>query len=353
MFQRILVALDGSERAERALPLAARLACCVGGTLLLVEVVRALAEFETGVISPATWAPAADPQERKRAADYLARVADSAVLAGITIESAVYAGPVAATLLLVAQARGADLLVLTTRGRTGLARWALGSVAEKVAHQAAVPALLLREAGLTPLEGAAAGAGAEAAAHQWRGLVPLDGSELAETALVPAAQLVSALATPGPAALHLVRVLEVVDLAAAADGLASSPGSGQEALESQAHEWALEQAKAYLRTLVERLRGEIAEPLQLSLTWSVVPHPQFGTYEADVASAIVRVAEMGEAVEGAGPPSRCDVIAMATHGRGGLAHWVLGSVTERVLHGSKLPMLIVHPPAATHHPRET
>ncbi len=41
---------------------------------------------------------------------------------------------------------------------------------------------------------------------------------------------------------------------------------------------------------------------------------------------------------------RCDVIAMATHGRGGVQRWAMGSITERVLSATKLPLLIVRPP---------
>jgi len=53
------------------------------------------------------------------------------------------------------------------------------------------------------------------------------------------------------------------------------------------------------------------------------------------------VAENGEDAEGSGAFGGCDVIAMATHGRGGLQRWAMGSVTERVLQGTKLPLLIV------------
>jgi len=58
------------------------------------------------------------------------------------------------------------------------------------------------------------------------------------------------------------------------------------------------------------------------------------------------MAENGEDAEGAGAFGRCDLIAIATHGRGGLQHWVLGSITERVLGATKLPILIVRPEAA-------
>jgi hypothetical protein len=58
------------------------------------------------------------------------------------------------------------------------------------------------------------------------------------------------------------------------------------------------------------------------------------------------MAEDGEDSEGAGVFGRCDLIAMATHGRSGFQHWILGSITERVLGATKLPILIVRPKAA-------
>jgi nucleotide-binding universal stress UspA family protein len=56
--------------------------------------------------------------------------------------------------------------------------------------------------------------------------------------------------------------------------------------------------------------------------------------DPDVAEAIVLSAEQGQV----------DFIAMATHGRGGVQHWALGSISERVLHATRLPLLIVRPP---------
>ena len=55
------------------------------------------------------------------------------------------------------------------------------------------------------------------------------------------------------------------------------------------------------------------------------------------------MAENGEDAEGAGAFGRCDIIAIVTHGRGGLQHWVLGSIAERVPGATKLPILIVRP----------
>jgi nucleotide-binding universal stress UspA family protein len=90
--------------------------------------------------------------------------------------------------------------------------------------------------------------------------------------------------------------------------------------------------------------------LPVQVTWSAVLGEQSGALQSDVAAAIIRVAETGEAAEGLGPASRCDLVGMATHGRGGVRRWALGSITDRVLHASGLPTLVVPPRGAESSP---
>ncbi len=115
----------------------------------------------------------------------------------------------------------------------------------------------------------------------------------------------------------------------------------REGKDPEEHEHFLYKAKRYLSSTVEQMRAGLVAPvmanLKLPITWSVA-------IDTDVAEGIVRVAENGEDAEGAGVFGRCDVIAMATHGRGGVQRWAMGSITERVLSATKLPLLIVRPP---------
>jgi nucleotide-binding universal stress UspA family protein len=333
MFQRILVPLDGSLRAELALPVAARLARASGGVVMLTQIIQAPVEFEVGATAPVTWAPAVRAIERKEGSQYLQQVAASEHLADVTTETGVYAGPVAAMLLLVAKTRGADLIVMTSRGLSGFTRWALGSVAEKVAQESPIPVLLLREHEGMPLASAQR-------TGQFSALVALDGSEFSEASLGPASAIVRALAAPAPGALHLVRVLDIVDSATLAEEGDTRPGEAQ-----AAHDTALHQAKEYLAAIAHRAR-ESTGAGGPHVTWSVVVNPQFGTYAADVASAILRTAEQGEPVEATTAPVRCAMVVMATHGRTGLSHMILGSITQRVLRTSTLPLLVVRPPTA-------
>jgi nucleotide-binding universal stress UspA family protein len=322
MFQRILVPLDGSTRAERAIPVAARIARASGGAVVLVRAVNVAFGVLPSLVGEAPVVQSVLDADQAAAEEYLAAIKQAPELAGITTDTTVVSGPVGEVILAAAASSQADLIVLCSHGYTGMTRWALGSVAEKVARHGLVPVLVLREAGPVP-----AGLHPDAT-RPLRALVALDGSVLAKAALEPAASLIAALSAPAQGTLHLVRVVKPV----MADRKEKDP-EGQEHF--------LYKAKRYLSATVEHMRLGLVAPavanLKLPVTWSVA-------IDTDVAEGIVRVAENGEDAAGAGVFGRCDVIAMATHGLGGMQRWTMGSITERVLHATRLPLLIVRPP---------
>ena len=324
MFKTILVPLDGSLRAEYALPIAAQLARHTGGMLVLVRVVSFATEYWPAV--PAPTPPvirSAIDGELQEASAYLKRVASSAELAGIEAITTARHGVIDPVILAAATEYHADLIVMYSHGHTGVAHVLLGSVAEKVARHASVPVLVVREkAGFPEMSSAAV-------AQPLRILVPLDGSAYANAALEPAAELLSSLAAPAQkVALHLVRVIEPAT---------SLKEEAQVVLHS-----AVSRARSYLSHTTDLIRdGYVASTIaqqHIPVSWSVA-------LDHDRASAIIRVAENGEDAEGAGVFGGCDLIAMATHGREGLQRWAMGSVTERVLHATKRPILIVRPAA--------
>jgi nucleotide-binding universal stress UspA family protein len=239
------------------------------------------------------------------------------MLKGIKTSTEVLFGVPALCILAAAESRRADLIVICSHGRTGFTRWVLGSVAHQLVHQRAVPVLVLRESQsaslLSPSD----------AARPLCTLVPLDGSPLAESALVPAAYLTAALAFPGRGALLLAQIVKIL------------PTTAQEGVISELNEEARERARTYLATVEEHLQAKVKD-LKLSLTSSV-------ELESDVASALVKLAEYGGERKKSGEVRGCDLIAISTHGRGGLERWVMGSVTERILNTTKLPTLIVRP----------
>lgn len=322
MFKQILVPLDGGTLAERALPVAARIARASGGSIILLRVVSPPVEYGYWNYSmptaTMTLGGLADA-DIDNATNYLKGLAESSDLAGVHTSIEVHSGPAAMVIFNVTQSLHVDLIVMSSHGDTGLKRWVLGSVSQKVARHSPVPVLVLRRGQETlskethPLP---------YIERPMRILVPLDGSALAKEALIPAAQLIAAIAAPGQAAMHLVRVIKL------------QPLHGGQELDPTTKEHMLQRSKKYLGSITEHLKGGIAAQLKLMVTWSVA-------IDADAASAIIRVAENGEDAEGSGVFGGCDVIAMATHGRGGMQRWAMGSITERVLQGTKLPLLIV------------
>ncbi|MCS6774784.1 MAG: universal stress protein [Anaerolineae bacterium] len=143
MFKRILVPLDGSQFAEGALPYAQMLARCGGGEIELLRV----------AVHPSNYIYVSDPgaladlyeSDRAHCEDYLRRVAARVTAeTGVPTVIAVREGVVADSILDYAEDTGADLIVMTTHGRTGMERWLLGSVAERVVRGAKMPVMLIR-----------------------------------------------------------------------------------------------------------------------------------------------------------------------------------------------------------------
>lgn len=318
MFTRILVPLDGSARAESAIPIAARLARASGGSVLLAQVATIPVMYES--YSGASMIGEMLDTEVQDAQEYLQGVKESERLTGIQVETSVLVGAPAQTLLSMATMFKADLIVMTSQGKTGVKRWLLGSVAQKIARHSPIPVVVLRERGAMPT-------GTPRESGSVRALVTLDGSVLAKTALEPAAQLVAALSWPHAGTLHLLRVVKP---------LAFDEKKANAEYIQRMQEQALHKAKTYMQSIVEHLCEGPLGKLNLTITWSVMPGE-------DVAQTIVEAGAIGEDAGRGTTPGRFDLIAMATHGRTGLQHWVLGSTTERVLGATRLPLLIVRP----------
>lgn len=315
MFERILVPLDGSQRAEQAIPVAARLAKASGASLLLFQAVSPLTGL--GLYSASSMLYLQKMQEKNlvNATAYLAKQAHEFEASGIETRIAVFSGQPAQLILDVAQEQGIDLIVLGSHGSTGFQRWALGSTSHKVVRHSPVPVLLLREQKANaPYK----------IARPFRATVALDGSPYAEAVLLPATQLVAALNEPGEGELHLLQLVEMPTVEEEFGYMLDSDFNFR-------HE-ALQEAGGYLQAVYARLLRELPADSGLHISWSVEECK-------DVADALIQSAERGK---GIGMHKASQLIALATHGRSGLQRWLLGSVTERVLHGSTLPLLVVH-----------
>lgn len=312
MFQRILVPLDGSARAERAIPMAARIARAFHSTVILMCVIAP--PVKTGKYHlPEAYPRVGTDEELAEAAEYLKAVHISDLLDGIPTERHALTGAIVPTLLAAVTTMHIDLVVLWSHGLTGLTRWTLGSTAHKLVQASPVPLLVLREERQAP---------AVTELQIVRSLIALDGSPLAEAALKPIAALTVGLArtTGQPGELQMLQVVDV------------PPGHGRFRRQVDAFYDTAMQGEArsaderYLATVANRFtQGELAR-YSLRVTTTVATNP-------DVAHAIVETAEQNQV----------SVIALATHGRGGIQRWALGSVTERVLHATRTPLLIIRP----------
>jgi nucleotide-binding universal stress UspA family protein len=285
----ILVPLDGSQRAECALQIAEEVAQQLGAPLVLARVVP---------VTPVPFAASYMPlpaeayqqlvdDERRLALDYLNQKAQSLQERGHSVTVRIDEGDAAATLLDICSAEQIGLIVMTTHGRTGLARFALGSVADRLIRYNHVPVLLLRSNGR---------ASSAPAWNLHRMVVPLDGSAVAESALPIVWELAGSVASN----VILERVLPFT-----------------------ADERARTQADDYLQAHADELQAQLSN--------------QECRVTARVCEGVVPAEKI---IEGAEEEGR--LIVMATHGWSGMKRWVLGSVTDQVVHMAHVPVLVVH-----------
>ena len=309
--KRVLVLLSGAAFAERAIPYAVSMARLTGAVLALTHVgdpplakpvaalERTLAALSRGA-KPAVF-PVAESQSP--AYDNLGGGA-APHLAGIEWLN-LPDGPVTQSLLEIQASDGSDLGVLATSRHPGAEGDTLGTVARALIRHGRAPVLVISPGVALPEEGLPAFR---------RILVTLDGSVLAEQAL---ATLISVLcAWPN-----------------------ATPGSGAgEGL----HEIVLFSAAEAQQTLDDTYRylSDIREVLQSTVLANVCFSVE--TRLGSAPGAIVMTAEHGgEAMRE--HPTPFDLVVLATHGRGGLRRWLLGSVAEYVLTHATVPVLVVRP----------
>jgi nucleotide-binding universal stress UspA family protein len=137
MYKSILVPLDGSALAEAILPEIEKIARSVRARIVLLRVCRAHVF------------PGRDPTEAeidvvRRAEEYVTAIRDRLAAEGFEVEALVRYGVVAEEILTHSSRKDIDLIAMSTHGRSGLGRWALGSVAEKIVRRSDKPVLLLR-----------------------------------------------------------------------------------------------------------------------------------------------------------------------------------------------------------------
>ena len=153
MFTNILVALDGSQLAEKALPVVRNLANSSGGTIHLIQAGSRQPELEalqsTGDFNPQLVEVSLDLARRlietrqTRGQEYLDRIAADLTNAGLKVETAILEGAADEQIISYSREHGVDLIVISTHGYGGVKRLLLGSVTDRVIRSCEVPVLVI------------------------------------------------------------------------------------------------------------------------------------------------------------------------------------------------------------------
>jgi nucleotide-binding universal stress UspA family protein len=150
MYEKILVPLDGSDVAEAILPDIEKIATRMApNTQVEITLLQVISNLTYNVLTDDDRAQIPynenDLQQIKgMAKSYLDKIADKMSNKGINVKTVVTAGHAAEEVIKVAENTNADLIAMSTHGRSGLRRWALGSIADKVVHESNIPVLLVR-----------------------------------------------------------------------------------------------------------------------------------------------------------------------------------------------------------------
>lgn len=150
MFERVLVPLDGSKVGEAALPVIEQLvAKLAAGTKVEVTLLRVITLLRHWVVVGEASAPVSYTEEelkliKQRVEDYLTKTGESLKKRGVVIKTIVSSGNAADEILKASDEIKADLIAMSTHGRSGLRRLAFGSITDKVLHGASIPVLMVR-----------------------------------------------------------------------------------------------------------------------------------------------------------------------------------------------------------------
>lgn len=292
MIKNILVPLDGSDFAEGVIPYVRAIVSRTKAQVLLFSAVPPVAVWDAAS-SMIKW-----DREEEFAREYIDGQLATLRDAGVTARGEVRMGDPGEGILKLAAEQQADLIAMSTHGRSGITRWLFGSLARHVLEAGKVPVLMVH-----PHEGTAVSGGIN------KILVPLDASSVAEGVL----PVVEEFAKAFGASIVLFNAIAP---------LTTYPG---------------------FETVYPAVAGDVLQDLQ----------KQADSYLAGVASAmkerglnVTAITTIDTAAAGileAAKQSGADLIAIGTHGRSGIGRAVLGSVADAVIRRSHLPCLAIHP----------
>jgi len=285
MWKKILVPLDGSDLAELALPYAEELATAFKSEVILLHV--------------------SDPSESQYQHMhelYVEEVSDRMKARTKKVSPVVVSGKPADEIISYAERNKADLIVMTSHGRSGIMSWATGSIASKLLQAAAVPLLLVRA--VKPKRKV------QRPVLLNRILLPLDGSEAGEAAVGYVGELMSRLESE----VTLFGVISSGQHIRSVGGLdyISYPPEQMEMFKKEAQEYL---DGVYRR--LKRRKGTVKVTINVGA--------------GDVGQEILKFAE----------EKRFSLVAISSHGHSGIEKWVFGSIANKVVLNSKAPVLVV------------
>ena len=303
MYKVIMVPTDGSGFDREAIRVALRMAERTGAKMLLVRVLATGSHFGATAFESSVVAPELVRTERDLALSELySLAAECRAKSKAEVCADLHVGPVADVLQGYARRNRVDLIVISTHGRSGLSRLSLGSITDSLIRHTTIPVLVVKPQAsyLDPQIGGPFN----------RIVVPLDGSTLAEQIL--------------PRVLELAKLedAEVTVL----NVLIPHSYSQKEIADPSLPWWDkdVSLAQVYLSYVATRMRHR-----GMTVTTDIV-------ISENVASAIGDFARREKA----------DLIAIATHGRGGIARMLRGSVADAIMHSGKMSMLVFKPDKA-------
>ncbi|CCF85270.1 universal stress protein [Nitrolancea hollandica] len=303
IFQTILVPLDGSQLAETAIPMAVTLSRVTGAEIVLLRVLEEMRPIYDTECREVIWVDPANPRLELLAPEILQPTVTRLAQEGLSVQAVIRLGDPRTEIIDEAERHPAPVIVMASHGRGGLSRVLLGSVATRVLQAAPCPVLIVR----------ARAAGQQPETVTLKSIaVPLDGSKLAEQALDIAAPLARA----AGATIHLVRVAETYyEIVSPPPEVFTQPIAKPtlemfERLENEAEE--------YLAATAERLEQE-----SIPVTWEVL--------SGDPGKELLDYVDR----------ARPDLMVITTHGRGGLSRWFYGSIADKLVTASEVPVLLV------------
>lgn len=314
MYRRMLVPLDGSELSEVVLPYAKGLAGRLDLDVVLLYV-QSPGEDETVPLYRAYIEHRAEIVKRQAEGVQQGTGAGPECKA-VEVRGELAAGYPAEEILRFADENDISLILMATHGRSGIRRWVMGSVADKVLHASNVPVWLVR-AGVTE----------KIAYDTWSMrtiLVPLDGSELAE-AVLPHVEALAKQRGTEPVDVVLLRVCEPTALGY------YPPSARFETTSGAVH-----------MTPQEYVRRETAK--QKALTEQYLAGAERRLKDAGLSvRSEVRVGDAAEQIVDYANTTPFNLIVMSTHARSGLSRWAYGSVATKVLQRASSPIFLVRP----------